>query len=232
MAAPVAGVPVAAAPGPVVPANDPAYQTDAAGWRRRVAQRPLDDTEQRELIGHLQRSENENVRGEAELQQLETRRRELERAKLMAVQTSIRRLPHHTRYSRTRVDDLANDNPVRQHLIDEFQRTATRHRGPAPDDPLRQAPKFEVRLVQQIFNPRAQEAYMSELQDVAGLCEQRVAPLAVAALKVQSDEQLDLNEFMLYHGAPAHLFQRLANQGLDPRYAGLNAGRMARCCEA
>jgi len=95
-----------------------------------------------------------------------------------------------------------------------------------PADPPRQVPKFDVRRVQKISNPRAQEAYMAELQDTAGLCEGRVTALDMDALKVRSDEQLELNEFMLYHGSDASKFERLYHQGLDPRYAGSNAGKM------
>jgi len=67
---------------------------------------------------------------------------------------------------------------------------------------------------------------MAELQDTAGLCEGRVTALDMDALKVRSDEQLELNEFMLYHGSDASKFERLYHQGLDPRYAGSNAGKM------
>ena len=222
--------PPAAAAAPLAAAADPAYDTGAAGWSRRVAQRPLDHDEQRELVSHLQRTETESARGEAQLEHVEREHREVERGQLAAVQTLIGRLAHYTRYSRTCTVELAADAPVRQYLISEFQRTATQHRGPMPADPPRQVPKFDVRRVQQISNPRAQEAYMAELQDTAGLCERRVTALEMDALKVKSDEQLELNEFMLYHGSDARRFERLCNQGLDPRYAGSNAGKLVRSC--
>jgi hypothetical protein len=37
---------------------------------------------------------------------------------------------------------------------------------------------------------------------------------------------MDLNEFLLFHGAPSSLIDRLIFQGLDLRYAGNNAGKM------
>jgi hypothetical protein len=37
---------------------------------------------------------------------------------------------------------------------------------------------------------------------------------------------LELNEFLLYHGAPSDVIKRLQLQGLDPRYAGEHAGKM------
>ena len=209
---------------PLVAAANPACDTGAASWSRRVAQsrwRPLDHDE-RELV---QRTEAESTRGE---EHVEGEHRELECGELAAAQALIGRLAHYTRYARTTTVELHTDAPVRQYLISEFQRTATQHRGPMPADPPRQVPKFDVRRVQQISNPRAQEAYMAELQDTAGLCERRVTALDVDALKVKSDEQLELNEFMLYHGSNASKFERLCNQGLDPRYAGSNAGKMVR----
>ena len=136
-------------------ATDPAYDTGAAGWSRRVAQRPLDHDEQRELVGHFQRTETESARGEAQLEHVEREHREVERGQLAAVQTLIGRLAHYTRYSRTCTVELAADAPVRQYLISEFQRTATQHGGPMPADPPRQVPKFDVRWVQQISSPRA-----------------------------------------------------------------------------
>ena len=211
-------------------AADPAYDTGAAGWSRRVAQRPLDHDEQRELVSHLQRTETESARGEAQLEHVERDHREIERASLDTVRMLIGRLPHYTRYARTCTVELPADEPDRRYLISEFQRTATQHRGPMPADPPRQVPKFDVRRVQKISNPRAQEAYMAELQDTAGLCEGRVTALDMDALKVRSDEQLELNEFMLYHGSDASKFERLCHQGLDPRYAGSNAGKMVRSC--
>ena len=211
---------------PLVAAANPACDTGAASWSRRVAQsrwRPLDHDE-RELV---QRTEAESTRGE---EHVEGEHRELECGELAAAQALIGRLAHYTRYARTTTVELHTDAPVRQYLISEFQRTATQHRGPMPADPPRQVPKFDVRRVQQISNPRAQEAYMAELQDTAGLCERGVKALDVDALKVKSDEQLDLNEFMLYHGSNASRFERLCNQGLDPRYAGSNDGKMVRSC--
>ena len=127
-----------AAAAPLAAADDPAYDTGAAGWSRRVAQRPLDHDEQRELVSHLQRTETESARGEAQLEHVERDHREIERASLDTVRMLIGRLPHYTRYARTCTVELPADEPVRRYLISEFQRTATQHRGPMPADPPRQ----------------------------------------------------------------------------------------------
>ena len=45
-------------------------------------------------------------------------------------------------------------------------------------------------------------------------------------LSVQSSAGKDMNELLLYHGCDAARTGRLFEQGLDPRYAGSNAGKM------
>ena len=84
----------------------------------------------------------------------------------------------------------------------------------------------EVVRIERILNPRLQDKYTSELQDLAGLCEQKCTPLTIDAIPVQSFEGLQLNEFLLFHGLPSNLVQRLALQGLDPRFAGAHFGHL------
>ena len=156
-------------------------------------------------------------------------------AETAAVRSAISNLPHYTRYSRTFAAELAPDDPVHVHLVANFQRTSVQHRGPPGPEKsvIRAAPMFDVVRVEQLHNPRAQEAYLAELQDLWGLCKHGVTPLRerdptveqMKLLEVQTGE-LNLNEFMLYHGAPSELYERLFYQGLDPRYAGCNAGKM------
>jgi len=84
-----------------------------------------------------------------------------------------------------------------------------------------------VTRIEHVCVPRTQDKYLSELQDIAGLTERKVAPIAnVDAIKVQSIEGLDLNEYLMYHGAPGTLVSRLMHQGLDPRYAGTHFGKL------
>ncbi len=72
---------------------------------------------------------------------------------------------------------LAQDDPVRTLLVDRFVDSATRHRGPAPGDPHRAVPQLEVVRVERLRNPRLQEKYLAEVQDIAGLCNRKVQPL-------------------------------------------------------
>ena len=72
-----------------------------------------------------------------------------------------------------------------------------------------------------------QGKYLAELQDTAGLCDRKVSDgLAVDAQRVQSLQGIELNEFLLYHGAPHDKIDTLQMQGLDPRLGGTNRGKM------
>lgn len=148
-----------------------------------------------------------------------------------AVRTSLGALPHYSRYSATRSEALAADDPVAQHLASSFTSAVTRHRGPGPNDPHRSQPIFEVQRVEKIYSPRLQEAYLAELQNVAGLCRSaagqcRVQRIEADAVRVQSFEGIELNEFLLFHGTPSSMVERLTQQGLDPRNAGTNFGKL------
>ena len=106
----------------------------------------------------------------------------------------------------------------------------TKHRGPRRGDPHRKAPQIGITRIERIRVPRLQEKYLVELQDIAGLTEQKTTALtSVAAPRVQSVDGLDLNEYLMYHGAPADLVDRLEKQGLDPRYAGEHFGKLFGC---
>ena len=48
----------------------------------------------------------------------------------------------------------------------------------------------------------------------------------VKAQRVESVAGLRLNEYLMYHGAPAQLIDRLNLQGLDPRCAGEHFGKL------
>lgn len=163
----------------------------------------------------------------AKLQQLQKELDETRTQQRADLLCSLNRLPHYSRYSKTSMQRLPNGPGMHNLLQDEFLRSTKQHRGPQRGDPHREAPKLQVLRIDRIFGPRTQDKYLSEIQDIAGLCERRVSPVEnVDALKVQSVEGLDLNEFMMYHGAPSELISRIHTQGLDPRYAGTHFGKM------
>ena len=143
------------------------------------------------------------------------------------MRSTLSQLPRYSRYSRTCTTALAEESVVFQYLKTEFLRSVRRRRR-GPGEPHCSAPVFEVQDIVRIHAPRLQEKYLAELQDQLGLCEQEVSDQLpeLRALRVSSFEGAAVNEFLLYHGAPAHLVGRICAQGFDPRYAGSNGGKM------
>lgn len=81
--------------------------------------------------------------------------------------------------------------------------------------------------IEALINPRLQECYSAELMNVAGITDRRVSELrGVDAQPVQSFHRLKLNEYLMYHGVPHHLIDRIAAQNADVRYAGENFGKL------
>lgn len=136
-------------------------------------------------------------------------------------------LPRYSRYSQTGKVILQDDDPTRTFLMRHFELSVLAHRR-RQGEPHKEPPRLEVLRIERIHNPRLQEKYLAELQDITGLVERRVTPLDIREppAAVQTYQGLRLNEFLLYHGAPHDIVERLSMQGLDPRYAGENAGKL------
>ena len=113
--------------------------------------------------------------------------------------------------------------------MSELLRTATTHTRIVPSrtaaqlGPLQgEVPQFVVSRIERLFNRRLQDKYLAELQDIAGVTGRRITDKLkdVDATRVESYTGLQLNEFLLYHGAPSKIANLLEQQGLDPRRAG------------
>eukprot|EP00966_Prymnesium_polylepis_P014924 344915-Prymnesium_polylepis.1 len=98
---------------------------------------------------------------------------ELQADNAKAVQASMSALPHFTRYCRTTSEVLGADDLVRVQIKERFLESVTRHR-PWSGAPHCPSPIFVVERIERIFTPRLQDKYISELQDLAGLCERKV----------------------------------------------------------
>ena len=139
---------------------------------------------------------------------------------------AISQLPLYSLYSRTTCEVIPPSEPIYLHLASELHRTRSRHEHQGL---LHKAPRYEVDRIEHICTPRLQAKYLTEVQDIIGLCNKgglNDRLLDVDALRVHSYHGLDLNEFMLFHGADSKLIDRLTKQGLDPRYAGKHRGKM------
>ena len=145
-----------------------------------------------------------------------------------SVRALLSRLPHYSQYSQARQEPLQPDDPVYAHLERGFVQRVTRHRGPKQGDPHREVPKLKVVRIEQIFSKRLQDKYLAAVQDEIGLCGTKPTSLegTIEAIPVRSFDGIDMNEFLLYHGAPTGLIPRLVLQGLDPRNDGTHFGKL------
>ena len=145
-------------------------------------------------------------------------------------------LQKYHRYSTSTVEELPADHPIFQLLVDQFQRTADTHvrggfaeRDAVGAGPLQgDRPQFAVTKINRIHNPRLQNKYIAEVEDIAGLCNRQIADRLpeVDALRVESLHGLKLNEFLFFRGDKADLTPHLQLQGFDPRLAGTGTGKM------
>lgn len=158
----------------------------------------------------------------------EQEKAEAEAGREQAAKDLLNPLPHFSRYCRTSNTELPPDGTVAAYLRTKFLESVAQHR-PSQGAPHCNAPLFDVLRIESIHVPRLQDKYLAEVQDEAGLCERsvtRVEPSSGFSLRVNTFPGMDMNEFLLFHGAPSSLFDRLMKQGLDPRYAGTHFGKL------
>ena len=137
----------------------------------------------------------------------------------------LNQLPRYSRYCQTRRVALDPEENTFECLQQHFVSSVLAHR-PGPRKAHCSPPKLSVVRIERIYNPRLQEKYLAEVQDIAGLVERCATPVSINAPCVESFQSLRINEYLLYHGASADIVERLTLQGLDPRYAGENAGKL------
>ena len=82
--------------------------------------------------------------------------------------------------------------------------------------------------IERILTQRLQLKYLAELADIAGAINRQPSDrlVGIDALRVQSCDGVDANEFLLYHGAPSEIIQQLQLSGLDSRRGGENFGKL------
>jgi hypothetical protein len=226
-----AGPPPAAGVASVTVGQRRARAQDPQSDGRRVRARPEPPTEDAAAL----------------LRERDLLRRQVEISHAVVAAERVKALPRYSMHSRFEVVAVGQREGIFAHFDRELRRTAKAHAynrkppvGLPPPllanlgrllprqglPPLQGAPpKLTLVRVDKILNPRLQEKYLSELQDIAGLCGGRVTNLpAIDALPVESFNRQPLNEYLMFHGAKAQLIEQLQRQGFDPRLA--NAGSM------
>ena len=137
-------------------------------------------------------------------------------------------LPRYSIYSQACTVALSKEDHTYKLLRQQVMQTVVRHKKKASGE-IKPAPRLQIDHIQYIQTPRLQEKYIAEVQDIIGMCDKGKVVDAledVDALRVQSFTGKNVNEFLLFHGAPSSLIERLSLQGFDTRYAGDHKGKM------
>lgn len=143
-----------------------------------------------------------------------------------ATEREIGALRHYSRYARNEMTPLDKDGALFEKLRTHFKASMTSHRGRV-GGPKRAKPFVNVTRIDCISAPSLQANYFEALHSIGGQCDQKATTLTgVKAQRVQSIEGIDVNEFLMYHGAEANLVSQLHKSGVDPREFGTQFGQL------
>jgi hypothetical protein len=132
---------------------------------------------------------------------------ELKRQQVQSSTQTISLLPRFARkFNEAEARKISRESSVYKLLASQLHRSATRHRRPY-DGPLHHAPQFSICQIDEIVAPRLQDKYLSELRDIAAMSPISAMRDDSNMLRVQSfnETDLDLNEFLLFHGTYVHV---------------------------
>jgi hypothetical protein len=115
-------------------------------------------------------------------------------------------------------------------IVHDFHETTVRHRRYQTVDHS-SAPVFEVDRIEYIYNPQLHAQYKSRAQLIAQSNQFNIAShtLAFRPMEVFTFDDVNMNEFMLYHGTPFENVTKICESGTDVSYAGENAGKLFGC---
>ena len=158
--------------------------------------------------------------------------KELLRAQLIS---PLPRLSHYARTGKVALDPLG---PIYQMIQADFHQSARRHRrGPKAartmlQQRLRGKPEFRVKRIEELRCFRFQDAYLPAIDRIAGATGRAqgknptVAVLPDGVRRVQTLADAQLNEAMLYHGAPPQVIEKLQTGSFIPQFGGTNRGKL------
>jgi len=151
----------------------------------------------------------------------------------------IARLPRLSEYLQYKIDSVPNDDPFAQLLSELLTSTVQKHREVHQQlqsrkftEPPRlycDPPEFEVIRVRSIVNPVLQRLYLAKLEELEGKWRSGctvIEPLAHLKLP-QATGDIDLNEHLLFYGAPAGAVETICKSGFKPQqYQATGNGKL------
>jgi len=135
----------------------------------------------------------------------------------------LAKLPRSLLFAEYEVKELHSTLPAAQLLKELVQTTATKHRTSYGSTEYKDAPSLEVLSVRSVINPRLQAKYLAKLDDLEGKRRSRgCRPVhALSHLKLPLGmHDLDLNEHILFHGAPTEVLEKICKGGFEPQRGG------------
>ena len=104
-------------------------------------------------------------------------------------------------------------------LVKQIMSTRQGHR--LRGGPIQQAPKIKIKSIHTVHNKSHQDDYLKLLSKQSELEPYNIEN----AIKVQSIHNKNMNEYLLFHGAPSHSVFGIIREGVDPRMAGTHRGK-------
>jgi len=138
-------------------------------------------------------------------------------------------LPRNSCCTEYAVENLPMDSPMAQTMSELVRGSVVRHRRKLKSPDLCDPPCLEVVAVRSVVNPRLQVKYLAQLSDLDG--KRKLYGCSgvpeLEHLKVQpTPMDLDLNEHLLFHGAPSTTIEKICRAGFKPQRGGEVTGKL------
>jgi len=137
-------------------------------------------------------------------------------------------LPRLSHYLEYRIEQLPAEAPFAELLSQLLVGTATSHRESYSSRTYCEPPKVEVLGVRDVVNPRLQRQYLAKLENLEGKRRSGCTPIpALKHLKLPVGRlDSDLNEHLLFHGAPWSVLEQICKGGFNPQRGGETTGKL------
>lgn len=185
-----------------------------------------DDVAQWTQVAKVAEEDVEKARAAQQAAEDATARLKEEQQRLIGVGKLAGPLPSYCVYNKSGETtlDLAQD-PVAIALQAQFMASLRSHRkaNVPPDGASCEVPKLVIERIAQLHCQRLQARYSAEVTQAIGRNHKRVLPRLEhmqGAIAVQTFAGMDVNEHLLYHGAPKTTIDTIIKEGFDHRYAG------------
>ena len=206
--------------------------------------RKLDEALEEERLKHrktLKRKldealEEERLKHRKDIQTIESQRDDAQKTLRSEVFRSFSTLPFFGFNTAPCELEVPKDS-VKYRMMKEFFMKSLKSHRPGPGEPHCQVPKLDISRIVRIMNHSHQETYLQYLRKLQNTSLPDFKEVTVnlnpalvgadsGAIRVFSVNGRNCNEFLLFHGLPSDLIDRVKALGFDPRFAGTHMGKL------